>query len=74
MGNIFGWIDQMLNGKKTVIGVIGAVATFVLVVTQSLADGFQSGDLNIIIGGFSALMIAIGLGHKAEKIETALKK
>jgi len=70
MGSIANWFD----GKKTVIGILGAVATFVLVVTNSLQDGFQFADVNVILGGFSALMIAIGLGHKAEKILNVLKK
>lgn len=63
-----------LNGYKTIIGTVGAVATFVLVVTNSLQDGFQFADVEVILAGFSALMIAIGLGHKAAKIEDLLKK
>lgn len=67
-------INKLLDGKKTAIGIVAAIATFVLVVTNALGDGFQIADLNIILGGFSALMVAIGLKHKAEKIETAIKK
>lgn len=70
MGAIAGWFD----GKKTVIGILSGIATFILVVTQTLQDGFQFADLEVILGGFSALMIAIGLGHKAEKLLTTLKK
>lgn len=57
-----------LNGKKTIIGIISGVATFVLVVTGVLENGFQIADLEVIFGGFSALMVAIGLGHKLEKL------
>ena len=74
MGQLFGWIDKLLDGKKTLLGIIAGIATFVLLVTNTLTDGFQMADLQTILGGFSALMVAIGLGHKAEKIETALKK
>lgn len=70
MGAIGAWFD----GKKTIIGIVGAVATFVLVVTNTLQDGFQFADIHTILGGFSVLMIAIGLGHKAEKILEAVKK
>lgn len=70
MGAIASWFD----GKKTLIGIIGGVATFVLLVTNALQDGFQYADIQIILGGFSALLIAIGLGHKAEKILEAVKK
>lgn len=70
MGAIGAWFD----GKKTLIGVISGVAAFVLVVTGTLQDGFQIVDLKIILEGFGALMIAIGLGHKAEKILDAIKK
>lgn len=70
MGAIGAWFD----GKKTLIGIIGALATFVLVVTNTLQDGFQFADVEIILGGFSALMIAIGLAHKAEKTLEAIKK
>ena len=74
MGALFSAVDKFLNGKKTALGTISGIATFVLVVTQVLADGFQFADLNIIMGGFSALMIAIGLGHKAKKVEDLIKK
>lgn len=70
MGAIANWF----NGKKTVLGILSGTATFVLVVTSALQDGFQFTDVEVILGGFSALMIAIGLGHKAEKIIEALKK
>lgn len=70
MEKLFGW----LSGYKTIIGTIGAVATFVLVVCNALLDGVQYADLQTIIGAFSALMIAIGLGHKAAKIESIIKK
>lgn len=70
MNKITDWVG---NGK-TLLGLLGGIATFVLVLTNALKDGFQLADVELIIGGFSALMIAIGLGHKAEKILTALKK
>lgn len=62
------------NGAKTIIGIIGAVATFIVVVTGKLSDGFQLADIEVILGAFSALMLAVGLGHKAIKIENLLKK
>lgn len=71
---IFDWINKFLDGKKTAIGLIGAVATFVMVVIECLMDGFAYSDVQIIVGAFSALMVAIGLGHKAAKIEEMAKK
>ena len=70
MNKLFGW----LSGYKTIIGIVSGIATFILLVCNSLADGLQSSDFEVIIGGFSVLMVAIGLGHKALKIETLLKK
>lgn len=61
-------INEFLNGKKTLIGIIGGVATFILVVVNALSNGFQPDDMQVISGGFSALMIAIGITHKVEKI------
>ena len=65
--------DWVGNGK-TLLGFLGGIATFVLVVVNALQDGFQFGDVEIIVAGFSALMVILGLGHKAEKILGALKK
>lgn len=70
MEKLFGF----LNGYKTVIGLIGAVAAFVVLVCNALIDGFQFSDVQTILTGFSAMMVAIGLGHKAAKIESILKK
>ena len=69
-----GILNTWLGKGKTLLGVIGAIATFVLVVVNSLQNGFQFDDIQTIIGGASVLMIAIGLGHKAEKILSALGK
>jgi ABC-type Co2+ transport system permease subunit len=62
------------KGYKSVIGCIAAVATFVTVVCTALADGFQLGDAAVIMGGFSALMLAIGWTSKLAGIEEASKK
>lgn len=70
LGKMFGWI----NGLKTILGMIAAVATFILLVCNKLGDGFQYADVDIILAGFSAMMLALGLGHKAIKIEDSLKK
>ena len=67
-------ILNLFKGKKSVIGCISAIATFVLVVCTALSDGFQLGDATVIIGGFSALMLAIGLTGKAIDIQNSLKK
>lgn len=70
MNKLFGFLD----GYKTVIGIIGSIAAFVVLVCNQLGDGFQFTDVQTILTGFSALMVAIGLGHKAAKIEELLKK
>ena len=67
---MFNWA----NGYKTVSGIAAGIAAFSLVVTKSLSDGFQFTDVEVILAGVSALLIAIGLGSKAERILAALKK
>lgn len=62
------------NGYKTVAGIVSAVATFLLVVINALNDGFQPADFQVILGGVSALLIAVGLASKAERILNFLKK
>jgi len=53
---------------------LAGVGAFITVVANALADGFQLGDIQVILGGFSALMIAIGLGDKAQRILNQLGK
>ena len=65
---------NFLKGYKSIIGCIGAIATFIVVVCTALIDGFQMGDVAVIVGGFSALMLALGLTGKAIAIQNALKK
>lgn len=65
---------NLLKGKKSVIGCIGAIATFVVVFCNQLGDGFQFSDVQTILAGFSALMLALGLTGKAVDIQNALKK
>lgn len=63
-----------LKGYKSIIGCIGAIAAFVLLCTNQLSDGFQFSDVEALLTGFSALMLALGLTGKAIEIQTALKK
>lgn len=65
---MFNWLD----GYKSILGIIGAVATFVLVVVKALQDGFQFTDVEVILGAASALMLAIGWTGKQIKIQAAL--
>lgn len=74
METLFNKVFGFLNGYKTLIGSVAAVATFVLFVCGVLSDGFQFADIEGIGTAFSAMMIALGLGHKAAKIEAAIKK
>ena len=69
-----GKLTEWLGSGKTLLGFLGAFATLILVVVNTLNDGFQWGDIQTIGAGISALLVTIGLGHKAEKILTALKK
>lgn len=71
---IFNPINKVLDGKKTVLGLIGATATLVLVIVDALKDGLSSGDVQVLVGAVSAWLVAVGLGHKASKIENLLKK
>ena len=68
------FLTNWVGNGKTLLGFLGGIATFVLVIVKALQDGFQFADVEVIIAGFSALVIVLGLGHKAEKIITALKK
>lgn len=71
---IFDWINKFLDGKKTAIGLIGATATLLSLIVENIMDGFTYNDVQVIVGAFSAYMVAIGLGHKAAKIEEMAKK
>lgn len=64
-----GKITEWLGKGKTLLAFIGAVATFVLVVVNTLQDGFKFDDLQIIGGGLSVLLGFLGLGHKLEKLK-----
>lgn len=63
-----------LKGYKSVIGCIGAIAAFVTLVCTQLGDGFQMTDIEPILVGFSAMMLALGLTGKAIDIQNSLKK
>ena len=65
---MFNW----LTGYKTIIGCIGAVAAFIVLVCAQLADGFQMADVQPILVGFSAMMVAVGLGAKVTNIQKAI--
>ena len=65
---------DFLKGYKSIIGCVAAVAAFVGLVCNQLIDGFQVSDIEAILTGFSAMMLAIGLTGKAIEIETAVKK
>lgn len=71
---MFTWISKILDGYKTKIAMVSAVAAFVLFVSNTLLDGFQPSDLDGIVAAFSAMTAVLGIGHKAAKIEDALKK
>lgn len=62
-------IFNFLKGYKSIIGCIGAVATFVVVVCTAISDGFQLADATVIMAGFSALMLAIGWTGKLVGME-----
>lgn len=67
-------ILNFLKGYKSVIGCIGAIAAFITLVCAQLGDGFQISDVEPILVGFSAMMLALGLTGKAIDIQNALKK
>ena len=57
------------KGSRSIIGLVGAVATFVVLVCNQLSDGFQLSDAQSILAGFSALMLAIGWTGKLAGME-----
>lgn len=58
-----------LKGYKSIIGCIGAVAAFIVLVCNQLGDGFQFQDVETILAGFSAMMLAIGWTGKLVNLE-----
>ena len=68
------FLTKYLGNGKTLLGWLGGLATFTLVVVKALQDGFQFSDIEVIVGGASALLATLGLAHKAEKILDGLKK
>ena len=58
-----------LKGYKSIIGCVGAVATFIVVICTALADGFQLADATVVMAGFSAMMLAIGWTGKLQNLE-----
>lgn len=71
---MFDFVNKMLNGYKTKLGMVGATAAFVSLLVAILSDGIQVGDWQPFITGLSAWLLAVGLGHKASKIEALLGK
>jgi hypothetical protein len=65
---------DFLKGYKSIIGVVGAVAAFVGLLCNQLVDGFQVADIEPILTGFSAMMLAWGLTGKAIEIQNSIKK
>lgn len=57
------------KGTRSIIGLVGAVATFVVLICNQLSDGFQLTDVQNILAGFSALMLAIGWTGKLAGLE-----
>jgi hypothetical protein len=57
------------KGSRSIIGLVGAVATFIVLVCNQLGDGFQVSDLQSLLAGFSALMLAIGWTGKLVGME-----
>ena len=57
------------KGSRSIIGIVGAVATFVVLVCNQFADGIQLSDIQNILAGFSALMLAIGWTGKLAGLE-----
>jgi len=63
-----------LKGYRSIIGCIGAVASFIALVATQLIDGFQLTDVQVILAGFSALALAIGWTGKLTNLEETVKK
>lgn len=63
-----------LKGYKSIIGCVGSVATFVALVCTRLSDGFQLQDIEVIMAGFSALMLALGWTGKLMNMEKTVVK
>lgn len=61
-------LNLWLSSKTFVLGVIGGIATFALLVVNSLKDGFQTSDITIIVAGLSALLAVFGLKNENNKL------
>ena len=64
----------LLKGYKMIIATIGAVALFITVVCQVLADGFQFADVNAIMQAFIVMMGTWGATAKLSAIEKTIVK
>lgn len=62
------------KGFKSILGCVGAFATYLMVIVNTLSDGFQMKDIETLIAATSALLLAWGLTGKAIAIENSLKK
>ena len=71
---MFSIINNFLDGKKSIIGMIGATATFVAAIVAIVADGVVVEDFALMGAAFSAWSVVMGFGHKLKKIEAFLKK
>ena len=68
------FIQNWLDGKKTLIGGISALLTGLAAFLNSLGDGLQFADLSILGGTIATFLVVIGLGHKLEKVSKLLGK
>jgi len=71
---MFAPVNAWLSGKKRVLGSIAATATGVGAIAAALADGLQQGDLVVIGGAVSAILMAWGFTHASQKVEALLAK
>ena len=71
---MFDFINKMTSGYKTQLGMVAATVAFLGVILNLILDGVQIADWQPFITALSAWLLAVGLGHKAQKIEGFLKK
>lgn len=73
INGIFKPINDWLNGKKMIIGMIAGTGAFLSAVAVILGDGIQASDGTALLTAFGVWMTAIGAGHKLQKMEAGVK-
>lgn len=74
ISKLFGFVGKRLDGYKTVIGAVGLILVGVVgIVGRIFPDqGLPVMDVDSAFASIAAGVAALGIGHKAEKVRSAV--